>query len=250
MNLSPIPERGIDARLVAHIEPDETLLWQAQPEVPSISNRLGILSSLVGMLSGLALLLGLGPAVYPPLAMASGSSIVTGLSVLAFSGVFLFAGWQIMVSNDYDGPLRLFGFTILPRIIRTREERVYGEGKPWTTLKVRGVPDAGLSLVVRATPLTQTLDGVVNDPWNKRLGLEFLRRTPDLRIGPLEGFSVLRKMPGGAMLTGFGRVNNPVATRMVWLGRGNTSVELTGMARLDQPQVQDAIDAMVDTLLY
>ena len=102
--------------------------------------------------------------------------------------------------------------------------------------------------MVRSTPLTQTLDGVMNDPWNKRLGLEFLRRTPDLRIGPFEGFSVPRKMPSGALLTGFGRVNSPVATRMAWLGRGNTSVELTGMARLDQPLVQDAIDAMVDSL--
>jgi len=69
-----------------------------------------------------------------------------------------------------------------------------------------------------------------------------------LKIGPFEGFSVRRKVPGGAMLTGFGRVNSPVATRMVWLGRGGTSVELTGMARLDQTQVQEAIDAMVDSL--
>ena len=51
------------------------------------------------MLAGLALLLGLGPVVYPPLAMASGSSIVPGLSALAFSGVFLFAGWQERDSN-------------------------------------------------------------------------------------------------------------------------------------------------------
>jgi hypothetical protein len=50
------------------------------------------------------------------------------------------------------------------------------------------------------------------------------------------------------MLTGFGRLNNPVATHMVWLGRGNTSVELTGMARRDQTQVQGAIDAMADSL--
>ena len=166
----------------------------------------------------------------------------TGLSIDVPSG------WQIMVSNDYDGPLRLFGLTILSRIILPREERAYGDGKPWTTLKVRGAPDAGLYLVVRSTPLTQTLDDVVNDRWNKQLGLEFLGQTPDLKIGPFEGFSVRRKVPGGAMLTGFGRVNSPVATRMVWLGRGDTSVELTGMARLDQTQVQEAIDAMVDSL--
>ena len=40
--------------------------------------------------------------------------------------------------------------------------------------------------MVRSTPLTQTLDGVMNDPWNKRLGLEFLHRTPDLRDGPFD----------------------------------------------------------------
>jgi hypothetical protein len=160
------------------------------------------------------------------------------------------AGWQAMVSNDFDGPLRLFGLTILPRIIRTGEERAYGDGKPWTTLKVRGAPDAGLYMVVRSTPLAQTLDKVVTDPWNQRLGLEILRTTADLKVGPFEGFSIVRKMPGGAVLSGFGRVNNPVTTRMIWLGEGNTSVELTGMARLDLEDVQDAIDAMVNSLSY
>ena len=158
--------------------------------------------------------------------------------------------WQITVDNSYDGPLRLFGITILPRVIRPAEERPYGDGKPWTTLNVRGAPDAGLHMVVRDGPLTQTLDAVVNDPWNARLGLEILQTTPDLRVGPFEGFSLVRTMRGGAVLTGFGRVENPVATRMIWLGSGNRSVEIMGMARLDMEDVQYAIDAMVNSLGY
>ena len=34
------------------MEPGETLLWQAQAEVPSITNPLGVLLSLVAMLAG------------------------------------------------------------------------------------------------------------------------------------------------------------------------------------------------------
>jgi len=59
---------------------------------------------------------------------------------------------------------------------------------------------------------------------------------------------VVRKVPEGANLIGFGAVTVPVAARMVWLGSGDTSVELIGMARLDQPEVQTAVDAMVASL--
>jgi hypothetical protein len=113
---------------------------------------------------------------------------------------------------------------------------------------VRGAPDAGLYMMIRQAPLEQTLDAVVNDPWNERLGLTFLKTTPRLAVGPFEGFSVVRQMPAGANLAGFGKVQAPVATRQVWLAAGETSVELTGMARLDQADVQHAVDAMVASL--
>ncbi|OSQ42470.1 hypothetical protein [Marivita geojedonensis] len=160
------------------------------------------------------------------------------------------SSWQIMVDDAYDGPLQVFGITILPRIIRSGGERAYGDGKPWTVLKVRGAPDAGLYMTVRNAPLTQTLEAVENDPWAERFGLEVLQTTPDLEIGPFKGFSIVRKMQGGSVLTGFGRVESPVATRMVWLGSGKRSIELTGMARLDMEDVQYAIDAMVNSLGY
>lgn len=158
------------------------------------------------------------------------------------------SGWRITVSEDKEGPLKILGVTLLPVLIRRGPERDYGDGQPWTSLKVRGAPDAGLYMTVRPAPLTRTLDEVVNDPWNERMGLEILQTTPEVSVGSFNGFSLVRKMPEGAVLTGFGKVENPVATRMVWLGSGGTSVELTGMARLDQPDVQHAVDAMVASL--
>ena len=158
------------------------------------------------------------------------------------------SGWRITVSQDTEGPLKLLGLTLLPRVIRRGPERDYGDGHPWTTMKVRGAPDAGVYMTVRPAPLSQTLDAVVNDPWNERLGLEIIQTTPKLAVGPFSGFSLVRTMPEGANLTGFGKVQNAVAARMIWLGSGDTSVELTGMARLDQPDVQHAVDAMVDSL--
>ena len=37
-------------------------------------------------------------------------------------------------------------------------------------------------------------------------------------------------------------------SRMIWLGDGRQSVEITGIARMDQPEIQYAVDAMVNSL--
>ncbi|MEW5422343.1 hypothetical protein [Amorphus sp. 3PC139-8] len=156
--------------------------------------------------------------------------------------------WTVTVSLDWIGPLRLFGVTLLERFIRPGKERPYAEGADWNSLTVRGAPDAGLSVTILDEPLTKTFEGVRDDPWAKRFDLKLLKSTPDLEIGGLNGFSLVRQMPAGANLASFGKVAAPVATRQAWLGRGNMHVEIVGMARLDQPEIQRAVDAMIESI--
>ncbi|MBM1143885.1 hypothetical protein GN155_008860 [Alcanivorax sp. ZXX171] len=157
-------------------------------------------------------------------------------------------GWSTTVSLDRIGPLRIFGITLLERFIQSGKERAYANGIRWNSLTVRGAPDAGLNLTVLDEPLQKTLEQVRDDPWAERFDLKLMQSTPGLEIGGLRGFSLVRRMPAGANLANFGKVAAPVATRHAWLGRGGMHVEIIGMARLDQPDVQDAIDAMIDSI--
>lgn len=156
--------------------------------------------------------------------------------------------WRITVRQDRDGPLRLFGVTLLKRVIRHGDERPWPDAAAWTTLLVRGAPDAGLYLHLRDGPLCDTLDDMVADPWNVRMGLEILQTKADLKVGPLRGFSLARRMPAGANLIGFGPVTVPVLTRTVRLGTAAFHLEISGMAPADQPGIQRAIDAMIESI--
>lgn len=157
------------------------------------------------------------------------------------------AGWTITTRTDRAG-ITIGGQTYFKALIRHGEETPYRDRTDWSTLTVRGAPDAGVSLTIRDGPLRKTLDQIENDPWAKRFGLTTLRTTPDLTVGPFQGFSIVRQMPAGANLLAFGKVAEPVATRQVWLSDGRIHIEFTGMARLDQPDVQHAVDAIVDSL--
>ncbi len=158
------------------------------------------------------------------------------------------SGWKITVMQRQDGPLVLFGVTLLKRFIRDGKPRPYGDGAPWNVLSVRGAPDAGLEMQISDGPLAMTLDGVLQDPWASRLGLKVLQTTPEMQVGAFKGFALVRHMPKGGQLIGFGQVDAPVAVRQIWLGSGQHRVEFLGMARLDQPDVQLAVDAMVASL--
>jgi len=157
-------------------------------------------------------------------------------------------GWKAAVSQRIDGPLSLFGITILKRFIREGNPRPYGDSAPWNVLSVRGAPDAGLEMHISDAPLSLTLDGVLNDRWSDTLGLKTLQSTPDLHIGPFTGFSVVRDMPKGGHFAGFGQVDAPIIVRQIWLTDGARKVEFLGIARTDQPDVQHAVDAMVSSL--
>lgn len=157
-------------------------------------------------------------------------------------------GWKISVSQRADGPLTVFGITILKRFIREGKARPYGDDAPWNVLSVRGAPDAGLEMHISDAPLALTLDGVLNDRWSDALGLKVLQSDADIQIGRFAGFSVVRDMPKGGHFPGFGQVDAPIVVRQIWLTDGKRTVEFLGIARPDQPDVQSAVDAAVASL--
>ena len=156
--------------------------------------------------------------------------------------------WKVNVRQRYDGPLRIFGVQILPRIVRDGPDRPYGDGVNWNYLSVSGAPEAGLDLTIHERPLDTTLDAVLNDPFTKITGSEILDTDPDLRVGPLKGFILIRRMPAALQIKNGPALSGPVMLRQIWLSRGDTSLELQGYALASQPDVQRAIDAMVGSI--
>ena len=156
--------------------------------------------------------------------------------------------WKATVRKRYDGPLRIFGVQILPRIIRDGPDRPYGDGEDWNYLSVSGAPEAGLDLTIHDRPLDTTLDAVLNDPFTGITGTEILQTDPDLRVGPFKGFSVIRRMPAALQIKNGPALSGPAMLRQIWLSRGDKSLELQGYALASQPDVQRAIDAMVGSI--
>jgi hypothetical protein len=156
--------------------------------------------------------------------------------------------WKVTIKTRTDGPLQLFGFTLLPRIIRDSPERPYNGGGEWNVLSVRGAPEAGLELTIHAKPLNLTLDAVLSDPFTKITGTRILHTRPDLRIGPFTGFSVIRVMPAAAQIKSVPALSAPAMLHQVWLSHNGTSLEVTGYALESQTDIQDAIDAMIASI--
>lgn len=154
------------------------------------------------------------------------------------------ADWSASVSLDWSGPLVIFGMTLIQRYDRPGDKRQPGDGGDWNTLIARGREDSGLKLWIREGPLEKTLDEALEDSWSKQYGLEVLKTTPEVEIGGMRGFSLVRRMEAGGSTHTFGEVSAPVATRQIWLGHGDLHVEVIGTARLDQPDIQTALDAM------
>lgn len=154
------------------------------------------------------------------------------------------ADWSASVSLDWSGPLVIFGVTLIQRYDRAGDKRQPGDGGDWNTLIARGREDSGLKLWIREGPLEKTLDEALEDSWSKQFGLEVLKTTPEVEIGGMRGFSLVRRMEAGGSTHTFGEVSAPVATRQIWLDHGDMHAEVLGIARLDHPDIQTALDAM------
>ncbi len=160
------------------------------------------------------------------------------------------AAWKMTTRTSYDGPLRIFGVTLLPRIIRPGTEAPYQTGASWTHLRVTAAPEAGITIAILDRPLETTLDQVVGSAWNQITGSRIIRQDPDIRVPPFTGFGVVRSLPAGAGLAGIEALSGATMLRQMWLGDRAVSIEVTGYALEGQASVQTAIDAALSSLAH
>ncbi|QIB67258.1 hypothetical protein [Kineobactrum salinum] len=161
------------------------------------------------------------------------------------------SNWELAVEQRYDGPLRLFGFTLIPRILRPGTPRSYrgDEEAGWNCLTLRGGTAAGLDIsVCRRRPLP-TPANVMNDKWARVLNLRACHMEENVSINDLAGFAVVRNLPGGSELTGFGAIAEPVVMRQWWLQGDGLSVEIRGVAPRQCSALQDAMDEVVASIV-
>lgn len=160
------------------------------------------------------------------------------------------APWQVQVEQRFDGPLRVFGITLLPRIIREGKKRPYhaGDAQPWNCLTSRGGPAVGVDFNVQRERVMPTAESVANEAWAKLLGVKVFHVEEDIRIGNCSGFAVVRKIPRGAYLTGFGTLPGDVYLRQWWLQGAGLCFEIQGVAPTDAPVLQETIDLIVKSL--
>lgn len=164
--------------------------------------------------------------------------------------------WSASVRLDRRGPLRLFGVTLLKRFDRPGPLRHAGDGGDWNILIVKGAKDAGLRLAIHEGPLRRTLADTLEDPWSMEWGKEVIETNETVEMGGMTGFSIARRIPKGGSTFVFGKVgadtgtpvvpkfSADVATRQIWLGAERLHIEIGGMARIDDAEMQHALDAM------
>lgn len=140
-------------------------------------------------------------------------------------------GWDVSAWTKNDGPLKVFGITLLPRFIRETERKPYSVGASWNALLASGAPNAGFALTIQPGPLTLTLDAVRNDPWSAAANLELLDTVPnEERPGGYRGFSIRRLVKGGGSLMDFGTVMGDVELHQIWLSNGTYRIEATALS--------------------
>lgn len=160
------------------------------------------------------------------------------------------APWQVQVEQRFDGPLRVWGITLLSRIIREGKKRPYqaGDAQPWNCLTSRGGPAVGVDFNVQRERAMPTAESVANEVWAKLLGVKVFHVENDIRIGNFSGFAVVRKIPAGADLAGFGMLPVDVYLRQWWLQGAGLCFEIQGVAPTDAPVLQETIDLIVKSL--
>tara|TARA_R100000005_G_scaffold78627_1_gene45771 strand:- start:562 stop:1800 length:1239 start_codon:yes stop_codon:yes gene_type:complete len=162
------------------------------------------------------------------------------------------APWELNVEQRFDGPLRVFGVTLLPRVVREGKKRRYqpGDSQPWNCLTSRGGPSVGVD--IKAHHLGErelpTPESVANDRWAKVLGVVAFHMEEGIKMGEFSGFAVVRRMPAGVNLLGFGMLPVEVYLRQWWLQGPGLSLEIQGVAPTDAPVLQETVDLIVQSL--
>lgn len=156
--------------------------------------------------------------------------------------------WRVNVRSYQDGPLRLFGVTLLPKVIREGSERPYGAPGNWNALSVKAAPEAGLDIVIHDRGLQIALDQVVNDNWSNLTGSKVIRVEQKLQIGPLHGFGVTRGLPAGFEIKNLPALSGPMLMRQLWLEGDGFSLEVKAYALERQTDLWHGLDDAIASL--
>jgi hypothetical protein len=89
----------------------------------------------------------------------------------------------------------------------------------------------------------------MNDKWARVLNLRASHMEENIAINDLAGFAVLRNLPGGCDLTGFGAIAEPIVMRQWWLQGRGLSLEIRGVAPRQRSSLQDVMDAVVASIV-
>jgi len=159
------------------------------------------------------------------------------------------AEWNVLVGQERDAPVKLLGVTIIKRLIRPARLEPYraGEDTPWNRMVIRGGPSVGLTLKVNPGRMYEA-DEVLQDRMGKRLGVAVQSVERDIEIAGFRGFAVVRELPAGSSLTGFGNIPLPVISRQWWLTLDDLNLEIQGLAPSNSVTLQETVDLMVGSL--
>ncbi len=159
------------------------------------------------------------------------------------------AEWDLEVGQDFDGPVKVFGITLIKRITRPATPRPYkpGDDSPWNRMTLRGGPSTGLNIKINPARMYDEAE-VLNDRWGKRLGMEVKFVERDIEIAGFRGFAVVREFPAGSSPMGFGKLPLAVISRQWWLSGHGLDLEIQGIAPIDSATLQRTIDLTVGSL--
>lgn len=156
------------------------------------------------------------------------------------------SAWDIEVEQNHDGPLRIFGITLLNRIIRPGTPQPWDprDDRPWNKMMLRA--GATVKLDISITPSAgeamPSEEEVLNDRLGKLFGVSVRSFERDLDIHGFRGFTAVRELAAGYEL--------PVATIMRdwWLSGHGLVFEIQGAAPQDSTTLQETLDLVVNSL--
>jgi len=162
------------------------------------------------------------------------------------------SAWDIKIQQNYDGPLRVFGITLLKRIIRPGTPRPWDpqDHQPWSRIMLVGGPSVGLNLNVKSGngESIPTEQEVLDDRWGKLLGVSVKFFEKDIEINGFRGFAAVRELPAGTSTMGFAKLPTDVISRQWWLTGHGLDLEINGIAPADSETLQETLDLVVDSL--
>jgi len=162
------------------------------------------------------------------------------------------SAWDVEVQHNYDGPLRIFGITLLKRIIRPGTPRRWDlqDDRPWNLMTLVGGTSTRLNISVKpgTGDSMPTEQEVLDDRWGKLLGVRVKFFEKDIEINGFRGFAAVRELPAGVSNMGLAKLPTDVISRQWWLTGHGLDFEIQGMAPQNSTALQETLDLVVGSL--